>query len=117
MIKRIEEWFRKIVSEEITVARKDFARVEGYFASDIASIEATFRGVGIKFDVVETSVESELRALESRLTLKLNELISETQTRIEGEFKRIESTISKELDHWKADEDTRKQDEALRKQK
>ena len=111
MKKKIEAWFRKIVREEVQIARDDFYSVTQRFEAETEQIEARFETDLKKF---ESNFEHSIAALEGRITERLEELVTSTLERFDAKAQLIEQTISKELDHWQTDEETRKADHALR---
>lgn len=114
MKKKLEAWFRRIISEEVSIARAEFTQVSAKFSSEIKSLDSEFTAV---FKGFEESFEKELSSIEGKMLAKLEDVSTVYKERIEAKVKSIEDTIHKDLDHWKADEDVRKQDEALRRKK
>lgn len=114
MFKKLEAWFRRIVSEEVSIVRDEFTQVSSKFSKEIKDLDSEFASALKGF---EGAFEKELSTIEAKLLTKLEEVSTLYQERIEAKVKAIEETIHKDLSHWTAEDDVVKADHALRKVK
>lgn len=110
MKSKIEAWFRRIVSEEVKIARDDFHGVAQRFEADTEDIEAKFTA-GLKS--FEVAFEHRLLDIEVDLVERLEVVTKKCLDRFEAKAASMEKAVSKQFDHWQTDEEVRKADEAL----